>query len=263
MARLLFVAVVVGLVAVWTVPALADLAIVQSWPVDTFPGGICYDSDRDHIWLVNDSTNEVREYSRIGALLGMFPGSQVGLVLPIGMDFDAGTTHLWIADETTAEKVVECTREGVFVSEFSVDAAMQDASGVALDTNTGNLFVADDNAHEVVEWTQAGVEVGRWSTMPCSDADAICFLSTDGTLLLGDDTAGMVYEFDTSGGLIATYNMGALLGITGVEGLAYDANTYNVFLADSDSYNVYEISGFVEIVPVEEIGWGAIKAMFR
>ena len=61
MSRLLLLVVVVALVAVWTVPALADLAIVQSWPVDTFPGGICYDSDRNHIWLVNDSTNEVRK----------------------------------------------------------------------------------------------------------------------------------------------------------------------------------------------------------
>ena len=263
MARLLLVAVVVVLVTVWTVPALADLAIVQSWPVATFPGGICYDSDRDHIWLVNNSTNEVREYTRDGTLLGMFAGDDVGLDWPIGMDFHAGTMNLWIADEYSPEKVVECTRDGVFVSEFSVDAAMADASGLAIDTDTGNLFVADDNASEVVEWTQAGVEVGRWSSLPCSDADAICFLSTEATLLVGDDSAGVVYKFDRDGALLEVYDTEVLLGIPGVEGLSYDANTYNVFLADSVSDYVYEISGFAEVVAVEETGWGVIKAMFR
>ena len=263
MARLLLWAVVVVLVTVWTVPALADLAIVQSWPVDTFPGGICYDSDRDHIWLVNNSTGEVREYTRDGTLLETFPGDQVGLTWPIGMDFHAGTMNLWIADEYNPEKVVECTRDGVFVSEFSVDAAMEDASGLAIDTDTGNLFVADDNANEVVEWTQAGVEVGRWSSLPCNDTDSICFLSTEGTLLVGDDTAGVVYKFDTDGVQLGMYNTAVLLGITGVEGLAYDANTHTVFLADSDSDYVYEISGFTTVVAVQTTGWGAIKAMFR
>lgn len=263
MTRQLLLLVLVALVTVWTVPALAELVIVQSWPVDTFPGGLCYDSDRDHIWLVNDSANEVREYTRDGTLLDMFPGDQVGLTLPIGMDFHPGTMNLWIADEYSPEKVVECTRDGVFVSEFSVDAAMADASGLAMDTNTGNLFVADDNSSEVVEWTQAGVEVGRWSSYPCVDTDSICFLSTEGNLLVGDDNAGMVYKFDTNGTLTQTYDMDALLGITGVEGLAFDATAHTVFLGDSDSNYVYEISGFTTVVPVEKTSWSSIKVLFR
>lgn len=263
MSRLLMLAVVVVLVTVWTVPALADLAIVQSWPIDTFPGGIAYDSDRNHIWLVNDSSNEVREYTREGAFVGMFPGGQVGLVLPIGADFHTGTQNLWICDETTAEKVVECTRDGVLVSEFSVDAFMLDISGLAIDTDTGNLFAADDNASEVVEWTQAGVEVGRWSSLPCVDTDSICFLSTESTLLVGDDNAGMVYKFGTDGVLAETYDMAALLGITGVEGLAFDANTHTVFLGDSDSSNVFEISGFTAVTPVERTTWGRVKGLYR
>ncbi len=263
MPRLLLLAVMVVLVTVWTVPALADLAIVQQWPVDTFPGGIAYDSDRDHIWLVNNSTGEVREYTRDGSLLGMFPAAQVGLTWPIGADFHAGTMNLWIADEYNPEKVVECTREGVFVSEFSVDAAMLDASGLAIDTDTDNIFVADDNASEVVEWTQAGVEVGRWSSLPVVDTDSICFLSTEGTLLVGDDTAGVIYKFDTDGVMLEMYNVAVLLGITGVEGLAYDAGTHTVFLGDSDSGYVYEISGFTTVTAVQQTTWGAVKALYR
>jgi uncharacterized protein YjiK len=263
MARLLMLAVVVVLVTVWTVPALADLSIVQSWPIDTFPGGVAYDSDRDNIWVVNNSTGEVREYTRIGGFVSMFPAAQVGLTWPIGMDFHAGTMNLWICDEYNPEKVAEVTRAGVLVSEFSVDAAMDDASALAINTNTGNLYVTDDNSSECVEWTQAGAEVARWSTLPCVDSDSACFLSNEGNLLIGDDNAGMVYKFNTAGVMLEAFDMSALLGITGVEGLAFDANTLNVFLADSDSDYVYEISGFTEMTPVEHATWGHIKNLYR
>lgn len=263
MSRVPLLVVTLVLLAAWAGPAVADLTIVQQWPVDTFPGGICYDSDRDHIWLVNNSAGEVREYTRVGGFVGMFLGSLVGLTWPIGMDFCPATQNLWICDEYNPEKVVECTREGVLVSWFSVDLVMEDTSGLAYNGNTDHLFVADDNAHEVVEWTTGGVEVGRWSSLPCSDTDAICYLSTENTLLLGDDGAGMVYEFSLAGGLLETYDMAALLGITGVESLAFDAATGTVFLGDSDTNTIFEIAGFAAPTPVEDATWGGIKAMFR
>ncbi len=249
----------------WTGSAAADLSIVQQWPVSEFPGGICYDSDRDHIWLVNDSGNDVQEYTRTGALVFQFPGTQVGLSLPIGMDFDAGTGNLWICDETTLEKVVECTREGVLVSEFSVDADMQDASGLAINTDNDHLYIADDNANEVVEWTKTGALIGRWSTAPNGDSDAITYLQASNTLLVGDDNGAMVFEFTVDGVLLNTWDVNALLGIRGVEGLAYDPATGNVFLGDSTAgaQIIYEISGFVAATPVEEMTWGGIKSIFR
>lgn len=246
--------------------AAAQLSIVQQWPVDQFPGGICYDSDRDHIWLVNDSDNDVIEYTRTGIFVSQFPGSQVGLSLPIGMDFDAGTENLWICDETSLEKVVECTREGVLVSEFSVDAEMDDASALAINTNNDHLYIADDNVNEVVEWTKAGVLVGRWSTAPNGDSDSITYLQVSNTLLVGDDNGATVYEFTVDGVLLNTWDMNALLGIQGVEGLAYDPGTGNVFLGDSTAGAariIYEISGFVTATAVEETTWGGVKSIFR
>jgi uncharacterized protein YjiK len=247
-------------------PASAQLMVVQSWAIDTFPGGVAYDSDRDHIWIVNDSSNEVREYTRTGTFVSSFPGAGVGLVLPIGMDFHPGTQNLWICDETTVEKVVEVTRDGTLVSQFSVDLDVQDASGLAYDTTTDRIYIADDNASEVVIFTSSGSYVARWSAVPSGDADSICLLTTEGTLLVGDDNGAMVHKFSIAGGLIASYDMNALLGIQGVEGLSFDAATGNVFLGDSTTGAtiIYEISGFVEGgVSVEPATWGAIKADYR
>jgi uncharacterized protein YjiK len=257
-------ALAVALSLVWTASAVAQLSIVQQWPVTEFPGGVCYDSDRDHLWTVDDSGNTVREYTRIGAFVSSFPGSQVGLSLPIGMDFDAPSGNLWICDESAPEKVVETTRNGVLVSEFSVGNDMQDASGLAINTNNDHLYIADDNASEVVEWTKAGALVGRWSTSPNGDADSICYIAASNTLLVGDDNGADVYEFTVDGVLLNSWDMIAELGIAGVEGLSSDPATGNVFLGDSSSpRTIYEISGFVAATAVEDATWGSVKSLFR
>ena len=76
----------------------------------------------------------------------------------------------------------------------------------------------------------------------------------------------MVHEFTLTGTLLNSYDMVALLGIHGVEGLAFDAATGHVFLGDSTTgaQIVYEIAGFVTGgVGVESASWSGIKAMYR
>jgi uncharacterized protein YjiK len=245
--------------------AMAQLSIVQQWTVSEFPGGIAYAPDDDTIWIVDDSGNTFREYTRTGTFLSSFPGTQVGTSLPVGLEYEEGSGHLWCADETTAEQVVECTKDGVFVSSFSVDADMQDAVAIAYANSTGLLYVGDDNASEVVSWTTGGTLMGRWTTTPyVTDTDAICYLDASNTLLVGDDNGAVIHEFTLDGTQLTSYDMSAQLGITGVEGLSYDPATGNVFLGDSSSPRVlYEISGFVQATPVEPATWGSIKSQFR
>jgi len=257
----------VGILALFLAgPAAAQLSVIQQWSIDTFPGGLAYDSERDHLWIVNDSNNEIREYTRNGVFVGQFPGSQVGLNLPIGMDFHAASGNLWICDEFNPEKVVEVTRAGVLVSEFSVDTDVQDASGLAYDPASDAIYIADDNASEVVVFTNTGTFITRWSASPSGDADCIALLTTSGTLLVGDDNGAMVYEFTITGALIQSWDMQVLLGIQGVEGLSYDAQTGHVFLGDSTTgtQTVYEIAGFtMGPVSVEQTSWANVKALYR
>lgn len=252
------------LLALMVTPALAALNIVQSWPPGTFPGGIAYDAERDHVWLVNDSSSELREYTRDGTLIQTIPGSDFGLSWLIGIDWDSSTGNLWICDENQPEGVAEVTRDGAFVSGFSVDADVQDAVGLALNTTDGNLYISDDNASEVVVFTTGGTFLNRWSTLPCVDADAICYVPYTNTLFVGDDNAAMIYEFTPDGTLLNTFDLAALLGITGVDGLTIDTNAATLFIGDSTSpYVVYEVSGFWGPVSVEETSWAHIKANYR
>ncbi len=251
----------------WTASAVAQLSIVQSWQyTGGLPGGICYDSDRDHIWVVNHTGNSVQEYTRTGTFVSEFSGALVGLSLPIGMEFDATTGNLWICDGDDPEKVVETTRDGVLVSEFSVDLEMTDAAAIAIATSNDHVYVTDDDVNEVVEWTKAGALVGRWSAAPNGDADAICYLAASNTLLVGDDTqnAPYIYEFALDGTLLNSWDIEALLGIGGTEGFSYDAATGHVFLGDSSVPDtIFEISGFEMATAVEQATWSGVKATFR
>ena len=244
--------------------ATASPTIVQSWAPGTFPGGIAYDADRDHIWLVNNSTGELREYTRNGVLIQTIPGSLFGMNWLIGIDWHPTTMNLWICDEYTPEQVAEVTRAGAYVSGFSVDPYVQDAVGLTYCTSDGNLYIADDNASEVVVFSTTGTFLGRWSSLPCVDTDAICHIEATNTLFVGDDNAAMIYEFTLGGTLVASYNLVALLGITGVDGLAVDQVAQTLFIGDTSSpYTVYEVAGMWGPVTVSQTSWGRIKAMFR
>jgi uncharacterized protein YjiK len=248
--------------------AFAQLTVVQQWSVGTlFPGGIAYDMDRDHVFMVTNSSNEFHEFDRFGTFINMWSGAGAQCNWPVGLDIHDGTHNLWVADEYTPEKVVECTRDGVFVSSFSVDAEMSDAVGIAYVDSRDQLYVCDDTpgVNEVVIWTPTGSLVGRWSTAPNGDTDSIAYLDATDTLLIGDDNGAVVYEWTLDGVLLNTYDMAALLGINGVEGLSYDPATGNVFLGDSTTgaRNIYEIAGFVQATPVEQTSWGSIKAAFK
>ena len=263
MARVAPVALVLVLLCGCVGLALADLAIVQSWPHSSFPGGIAYDAERGHVWVVDETDGDVTEYTRDGVYVSSFLASAVGLFQPIGASWAMDTGNLWICDEYTPEQVVETTREGVWVSGFSVDPYVQDASGLAYDPNTGLLYVADDNAHEVIIFDTQGNYISRWSSLPCSDTDSICYVGCTNTLMVGDDTADTVYEFTLTGTLIQSWNMRTLLGIDGVEGLAADEDAATLFLSSGVTDMVYEISGVWGPSPVTDGTWGSIKAMYR
>lgn len=265
MTRVLLTTAVLLLLLSAAGPAVADLAVVQSWPVDTFPGGICYDADLDHIFLVNNSTGEVWEFTRTGGYVNMWPAAQVGLVWPIGMDIHPETHHLWVCDESTPEQVVECTRDGVAVSSFSVDALMEDCSALAYNPNDGLLYIADDNVSEVVIWTTGGDYLDRWSCLPNGDADALCYVPCTNTLYVGDDNGAMIYEFTLDGTFIQSWDLNALLGLQGCESLTVDPVAMTVFIGDSTTSSrlIYEVSGFFEPSPVEASTWGSLKALYQ
>jgi sugar lactone lactonase YvrE len=265
MARPLLLTLLIVAGAVWTVPALAQLTIVQTWTVDTVPEGICYDSDRDHIWLVNGAGNEVREYDRSGYHVDWYSGEVWDLTEPCGLCFHEGTGNLWIADSSDPEKIVECSTDGVVVSWFSVDLAMDNIAGLAVNSAAGLLYAADDSASEVVTFTLGGVEVGRWSSLPAIDIDSICYLPTEDRLLVGDDDAGLVYKFRSDGGFDEVVDIPASLGFTSVEALTFDPDALTVFFACSDCNTIVEVSGFTSETSISEAPttWSAIKAMCR
>jgi uncharacterized protein YjiK len=100
--------------------------------------------------------------------------------------------------------------------------------------------------------------------VPNGDADAICYVPCTNTLYVGDDTAAMVYEFTLEGALVQSWDLRALLGLQGCEGLSVDPVAMTVFIGDSTSpYTVYEVSGFFEPSPVEASTWGSLKALYQ
>jgi len=262
MIRSLWVIALIGVVGLGT--ASADLSIIQQWPVGTFPGGVAYDSERDHIWIVNEGSQEVWEYTREGGLVQTFSVAGLGILQPIGIDFDPVTGNLWIGEEGQPEGAFEITREGVLMSYFSADAYVDDVSGLAYNAALDQVYLADDNGAQVVVFSGDGAYLSSWSSAPVSDADAITYSDNTNTLLVGDDTASLIVEFTLDGTALQSWNVESLLGIGSVEGLSDDPGAGTVFIADSGTVDtVWEVAGFFPPTPVNESTWGEVKAQFK
>jgi hypothetical protein len=152
---------------------------------------------------------------------------------PTGAAYDSRTGHVFITDDDQM-KVFEVavgadgrwgTSDETWTSISAAALGAGDAEEVAIDTRSGSLFVID------------GLNAEVWVTSPGADG------RFDGVPPAGDDTAS---HFD-----VGQYGAGD------PEGIFYDSGRDTLFVVDSTSHAVYELTtagGLVNVIDIRSAG---------
>lgn len=236
--------------------SLGAQSIASSFPVDpagvAFVGGLEYDCSGDIVYVVDQTNDLLSVYTSGGAFLKSYPavpppGSGLTNPQPIGIGLNSSTGMLWIGDE--GEYVYELdpvtgTPTGV---SWSTTPAITDVSGVAVDPNTGNIYVSQDSGTRmVVEFDPTGGVVNTivLTAAGSTDPDGLAYDAATNTFFLGEDTTDTILQVDTTGALVNSWSL-AGLGIS-PEGLGVDSLNGQLYIGDGFvTRMVYVVDGIL------------------
>jgi hypothetical protein len=236
--------------ALLATPALAQ-TVVSSFPAGTsFPGGAEFDCLSNIVWLVDSNADLITAYDPSGVVLRQYPApAPPGTSLtptPIGVGYDVLSGMVWVGDEGEYVYQFDPVAGVATGVSWPTTPAITDVSGVAMDPQTGNIFVVQDSGTRViVEFDQAGTVI---QTIPLAasgsgDPDGLGFNVNTTTWYLGDDTADTIYEVDNTGTALNSWSLGSL-GIS-PEGLGVDPVSGFLYVADGFGGTVWVLSGIV------------------
>ena len=167
----------------------------------SFAGGCAYDSINDRVWVFDDP---IRAYDRSSGTELAAMSSPV--TNPIGGFVDPATGNLWVGSE--AEVVFEMDQGGVVHSSFSTLPTVGDVSALTWDPATDTLWVLDDTALAMYEFTKNGVFTGRSIGVSAlaNDPDGLAFNPVSRTFFIANDLfANLIIETDFSGTLLNSW----------------------------------------------------------
>jgi len=132
------------------------------------PTGLAYDATTDTLYVASTADNAIFAVSSAGSRTGsagrgtaIFQDDHLRgpLALLFAPNGNLITTNgdAVNGDPTQPSEVVEFTKTGVFIGQFNVDAGQGGAFGMSVtsaDSNTVRLAVVDDNANDLIVFTQ-------------------------------------------------------------------------------------------------------------
>jgi DNA-binding beta-propeller fold protein YncE len=229
-----------------TVPLLLAAPLLGQTVVNTIPhlgsfaGAVAYDAVTNEVVVVDETASTVTFYDRVShAQVHQYPAPAGSL--PIGAQIDVSTGRLWVVGEN--EIVYEIDRSGTIVQSWSCAPTITDASALALDPFSDTVWISNDSANIVAEFTRAGVAtLNQFTPAGSTDGDGLAYDPVSRTFLLGEDTANQILVVDRTGAQVAVFPV-AGLGIS-PEGLDVDSTTGIVFVGHGLAPSaVFELAG--------------------
>jgi hypothetical protein len=129
---------------------------------------------------------------------------------PTGLAYDVMNNRLYISDDDLRKVFwVDPNNPTIKLGEFTAPAAADDVEDIAVNPNTGNLYIVNGLSHTIVETTTAGVQVGPTITLPSiiSDPEALVYDAQSDSFYVGGGFSDNIWRVDRSGNILETIDL--------------------------------------------------------
>jgi hypothetical protein len=120
------------------------------------------------------------------------------------------TNRLYISDDDLGKVFwVNPNNPTVKLGEFHAPPAADDVEDIAVNSNTGTLFIVNGLSHTIVETTTAGVQVGATIVLPSiiSDPEALLYDAQNDWFYVGGGFSANIWKVDRSGNILETITL--------------------------------------------------------
>ena len=261
-------------------------------------------------WGVSDGAGKL-ETCTTSCQAGISGGGAGQLNSPFGLAVDNSSGDLYVADVNN-NRIDRFSSSGGFVQAWgwgvsdgantfetctascqagisgSGAGQLSDPHGVAVDTASGSVYVADSTNNRIEQFSSSGSFVTAWGGFgrgagQLSDPEGVAVNGTSGNVYVADTSNNRIDLFSSSGGFVQAWGWGVSdgantfetctsschQGILGggagqldiPEAVALDATSGNVYVADTFNYRIGEFSSTGSFV--RAWGWGVSDGTFK
>ncbi len=193
----------------------------------TEPSGIYYNSSKNSLFIVSDSSPKLFEVDINGNLLSTL---DIGGIDMEGITFSANNDTIWVVQET-AQKVSKYLKNGYHLLSFPLNVATNSKhalEGITID-DRNHLFVINEKEPTLLVECVNNESIYQKNIAYSSDISDICYDNILNCFWVLSDESSSIVKIDKKGNLIATYKLpfDKCEGITVVGNKFYIVNDSN------------------------------------
>ena len=228
-----------------------------------------YDPEK-HVWVVDDHMHAIYKFTNDGSQLVQ----TLGMPTVAGADathFDRPTFMAWapdgsfyVADGYNGTRVAKFDADGTFLMDFGLAGEpgtetrpgyFNNVHGVAVDAETGRVFVNDRDNHRIQIFDENGTYQTEWKINVSPSSLHLVQIGADRTLVTFDRNTHKMLKYDLEGHLL--YSWGTVANfpgtLWGVHGISTDQEG-NLYVAEVDAGRFQKFSPRAGANPAYLIG---------
>jgi uncharacterized protein YjiK len=201
-----------------------------------------------------DISDNVSETQDLVSLVLDFEVTLNNIEEPSGLTYDPNTQTLWTVNDPPANKIYNISLEGELLETLAFVG--DDLEGVAFDTSTNTLWVADELTSEIINISLQGEELQRVTLAVSqysagSGLEALCLGDSGEFFLLKEKEPGLFIEVSPDFALLTETELSFADDYSGI---CYDSTRDGFWIVSDESEKLYlwdSINGVREEYPLD------------